>query len=75
MNYVIVDLERYNRLALRGLASYEKEDTIFKFIFKRFNTEDGTEIEPEILYVNKEHLEEELTKYTSKVDILKSILE
>jgi hypothetical protein len=70
----MVDLERYNRLALKGLASFEVEGNIYKFIFKRFNTEDGSEIDPEILYVEENALEEELTKCKSKVDVLISIL-
>lgn len=45
----MIDIERYVRLSPRGLAEIKKEEDKLYIVFKRFSTEDGSEIinEPE----------------------------
>ena len=70
----MIDLKRYYRLYPAGLCWVEKDPDGFVAKYKRFSTENGTELSPEYLHFTKEELLEARQELNDRLNAANMIL-
>ena len=69
-----MDIKRFGRLAKDGYASVARHNGSLYLSFRRFDVENGSELEPELQEITKEQLETRQSDIQSELEIIEEVL-